>query len=94
MMGLDNDISLSTLVMSGVVAVVGWLLRGGMKLLVLAIQTLVKKMVETISKVDLLDAKIADILKTIGDHEKMKTDINAFYARLKKLEEEFTTFKQ
>ena len=94
MIGIEQDVSISTFLISGVIAIVGWALRGGIKLLIAAIQLLVKKMVETISKVDLLDAKIADILKTMGDVEKTKRDLNEYYKRLKTLEDDFQNLKQ
>ena len=92
--GMENDISMSTVLISSAVALASWALRGSFKLLISAIQMLVKKMIETISRVDLLDAKITDILRTIGDVEKSKRDINEGFVRIKKLEDDFRQFKQ
>ncbi len=85
-MTFSNDLSLSTLIISTVVALVGWGLKGVGALLMDAIKNLITKLIETIAKVELLDAKLSDVIKTVGDVEKMRDDINAYYKRLKELE--------
>ncbi len=94
MIGLENDVSVSTLVVSAVIAGVGWAVKGAAKLLIAAIETVVKKMVETISKVDTLDAKLASLVQTIGDVGKMRQDQNEYFRRLKQLEADFQQLKQ
>ena len=93
-MAIENDVSASTLIISAVIAGVGWVLKGAAKLLVNAGEALVKKLVETISKVETLDSKINQVVQTIGNVEKTRTDLNEYYKRLKALESEVDSLKQ
>ena len=83
------DLSLNTLILSGVVLVVGWGLKAVAWAVIEAIKALVTKLAETIGKVEVLDAKLSEVVKTIGDVEKLRNDVNSYYARLKKLEARF-----
>lgn len=84
-----NDISLNTLFISGVVAITGLALRGAVWGLAEICKTLIVKLIETMSRVDLLDQKFKDLLEVIGDVQKIRYDLNGFYSRLKKLEDKF-----
>lgn len=91
---VTNDVSINSILITGAIAVAGYLLRGGAKLLVLAIETLVKKLVETIAKVETLDANIKHIFEVLATVEKNKNDLNEYFKRLKNLEDEFQKLKQ
>lgn len=73
--------------MSAVVALVGYGLKAVAWALIEAMQALVKKLVETISRVEILDSKMDVLTQAVGDVQKIRTDLNSFYARLKKLED-------
>lgn len=80
---IQNDLSLSTLVISGVVALCAWGLKETGR-------TLITTLIKTIAKVEMLDAKLVDVLKLTGHFPKMQSDLNEYYSRLKKLEEKLT----
>lgn len=88
-MSFVNDISLSTLFLSGVVALCALGLRGAIWGLAEVCKALIVKLIETMSRVDLLDQKFKDLLEVIGDVQKIRYDLNGFYSRLKKLEDKF-----
>lgn len=92
-MNLQFDISISTVIVSVVVGVVGWSLKAVAHA---AIETfkeiakkLLEKMVETIARVEVLDAKLDRLVDAVGDHEKLRSDINQYYRQLKDLRTEF-----
>ncbi len=68
-------------IVSVVVAVVGWALK---KLG----ESLVDLLIENKAQTQLLDAKLAKVIDTIGDVEKMRRDINLYYKELKDLKKE------
>ena len=80
-MTITNDIGLSTILIGFLIAAVGWGLKETAKSLIL---TLVK----TIAKVEMLDAKLLEIVKAMAMFPKMQQDLNEYYARLKKIESE------
>lgn len=88
-MSVNFDLSLNTLIISGVVALVGWGLKGVAWALIEAIKQLVSTLVTTIAKVEILDAKMGELTHAVGDIQKMRTDINEYYKRLRALEREF-----
>ena len=86
-----GDISLSTIFISGTIAVVGWLvkagLNAGMNLLIEYIKKLLLQLDKTSSDVAVLTTKHNELVQAIGDVQKIRYDLNGFYARLKALEE-------
>ncbi len=94
MISLENDVSLSTLVVSGVIAAVGFILKATGKLLVTAVTELIKKLVETIGRVDTLDANLARVVGAVAAVEKNRADLNEYYKRLKVLEGDVEQLKQ
>ena len=86
-MNLQTDISLNTLIISLVVALVGWALKGALWATGEACKKLIETLLTTMAKVEVLDAKLLDLIKTVGDVQKIRTDLNSFYTRLKELED-------
>jgi hypothetical protein len=84
---------MNTLIISGVIAAVGWLvklaLETAFKLLIEYIKKLLTQLADTTSKVSLLDQKMADVVHAVSDMNKLKIDMNTFYTRLKILEDKF-----
>lgn len=89
-MNFQFDLSLNTLVVSGVIALVGLGLRAVAWALIEAGKALINKLVETIAKVEILTKQMDELTRAVGDVQKMRTDVNAYYERLKQLE---VTFK-
>lgn len=87
-MNVSFDLSLNTIVQSIVIVGVGLAMRGIAWALIEAIKTLVTRLIETIAKVELIDAKMGKIVDTVGDVEKMRRDINEYYRQLKELKKE------
>lgn len=81
------DLSLNTLIISGVVILVGWGLKGAMWALGEACKNLVTTLISTMAKVELLDSKVTELINAVGDVHKIRHDLNGFYSRLKELEE-------
>ena len=88
-MNLVADLSLNTVIISGVVAIVGWLLKGAMWALGEICKQLILKLVETISKVEAFDKDLKKVVEAVGAVQKIRTDLNGFYDRLKELEGKF-----
>lgn len=84
---IHNDVSLNTLIVSLVVAIAGWALKGAMWALGEACKNLVQHLVKTLVKVESLDNKVGELIQAVGDIQKIRTDLNGFYERLKKLED-------
>lgn len=80
---IQNDLSLSTLVISSVstivIALVGWGLKESIK-------TLISTLLKTMAQVSVLDAKLVEVIKAQNEFPKMKQDLNAYFERLKKIE--------
>ncbi len=86
-MSVVNDLSLNTLIISGVVAVVGYLLKGVLWALGEVCKTLIETLLKTMAKVEVLDTQLSKVIEAVGDVQKIRTDLNGFYARLKVLED-------
>jgi hypothetical protein len=88
-----NDISLSTVVLTFAGGVAVWVLKKTLTflvtLLVDAIGKLVKKLTETVGKVELLEVKLDSLTKAVGDHEKLRGDIKVYFDELKSLKKKF-----
>lgn len=76
---ITADGVLISLAVSGALGLVGWGLKEGMKALV---STLLKFM----ARVEMLDAKLGEVIKMLGDYPKMKQDLNLCYTRIRELE--------
>ena len=83
------DLSLNTLIMSAVILIAGWLLKAAAWAVIESIKALVTKLVETIAKVEILDAKMSELTRAVGEHQKLKTDVDQFFKRLRNLEMQF-----
>ena len=79
---IQQDVSVSTMLISAVIALVGW----GLKKTATA---LVVKIVELIIKLTLVDGKMAEITSAVAEVPRIKADVNEYYRRLKKLEHDF-----
>lgn len=88
-MKIDFDLSLNTLIISGVILLSGYLVKGAAWLLVEGMKTLVKKLVETIGKVEVLSSKMDTLTQAVGDVTKIRSDLNSYYERLKQVEKKF-----
>lgn len=88
-MKLDFDLSLNTLIISGVILLSGYLVKGAAWLLVEGMKTLIKKLVETIGKVEVLSSKMDTLTHAVGDVQKIRSDLNSYYERLKQVEKKF-----
>jgi phosphopentomutase len=84
---IQNDLSLSTILISsvsvGAIGLVGWALKETAK-------TLISTLIKTMARVEMLDGKIADILKQTGAFPKMQQDLNEYYKRLKEIEDKLS----
>lgn len=87
MNGIENDLSLNTIIISGVVALVGYGLKSVGKALIDAIMNLVKHLVTTTTKVQILEEKLSALIQTISEFEKMKLDVNRAFARIKEIDD-------
>lgn len=88
-MNFQLDISLNTIFLSAVVVFVGWSLKAVAWALIESIKALITKLVETIARVEVLDEKMTQLTQAVGDVQKIRTDLNGLYSRLKKVEEKF-----
>lgn len=88
-MSIASDVSINTLIISGVVALVGYALKGALWATGAACKKLTETLISTIADVKVLDAKLADLIQTVGDVQKIKTDLNMLYGRLKDLEDKY-----
>jgi hypothetical protein len=84
---------ISPLIISGVIAGVGFLtkktLELSVKLLITYIQSLLKQLSDTTTKVSLLDSRMGELTHAMADINKIKSDLNLYYQRLKQLEDKF-----
>lgn len=92
-MNLEVDLSLNTLIISLVIFIVGLMVKATSWALIEAIKSLVTKLVETVARVEVLDEKLKDILKTIGDVDRLRQDLTNGFKRIKKLEDELEDLK-
>lgn len=89
-MSFHADLSLNTLIISIVVGIAGFALKGALWAVGEICKRLIEKLIETISRVEVLDTKMTDLITAVGDVQKIRTDLNGFYARLKELEDRST----
>ena len=84
-----NDLSLNTLIISAAIGSAAWILKvvltESIKLLIGAIKDLISKLNQTIGRVEILDSKIDTLTKSVGDHEKLRKDIQYYFTELKNL---------
>lgn len=88
-----NDVSLSTVILTIGGGFAIWILKKTLtflvNLLVDAIKSLIKKLTETVGKVELLEVKLDSLTKAVGDHEKLRQDIKIYFDELKLLKKKF-----
>jgi hypothetical protein len=86
---IQNDLSANTLIVSLVFMGVGWGLKKVLKFsvesLIAAIKSLIAKLTETIGRVEILDTKMETLTRSVGDHEKLRGDLQVCFTELKKL---------
>ena len=82
------DISPDTLMVSLVIAAVGWLLKNGLVLLKEAVGSLIKTLIETMAEVSSFRNDLKDIKEIMGQVPKLQADMNEYYRRLKAFEEQ------
>lgn len=92
-MNITNDISWNTLIISAVVAVCAWILKGIGKLVVKSVEAAIAYMIQLIKKVETLDSKMIQLNDAVSDHEKLRGDINQYYKQHRELRAEFEKFK-
>jgi len=94
---ITNDLSANTLIVSFVIAAVGWGLKKTLTfvvtLLVDSIGKLIKKLTETIGRVEILDSKMDSLTVAVGDHAKLRKDIETYFTELKTLKQKFEEFE-
>lgn len=93
-MKIDFDLSLNTLIITVVILISGYLVKGAAWMLVEGMKTLVKKLVETIAKVEVLSSKMDTLTQAVGDVQKIRSDLNAYFERLKLVEKKFREEKE
>lgn len=88
-----NDVSVSTVILTLVGGAAVWILKKtftfAVNTLVDAIKSLIKKLTETVGKVELLEVKLDSLTKAVGDHEKLRSDIKVYFDELKSLKKKF-----
>lgn len=77
---MKDDISLNTLVVSSVIALCTWALKGG-------VTALVKALWQNMAKMALLEAKIDTVVKIVDDVPKIQKDVNEAFRRLRDIED-------
>ena len=94
---IQNDLSANTLIVSLVMAGVGWGLKHTLtflvNLLVDSIKSLIQKLTETIGRVEILDTKMETLTRAVGDHEKLRGDIKVYFDELKKVKAQIEEIK-
>lgn len=80
-------ISQDTIVTAIAVLGASWGLKEGMKKLIIK---LIEVLTNTVVKVEILDAKMTEVLSAIQSIPKMKEDLNSYYKRLRVVEEKIT----
>ncbi len=88
-MNLIADVSLNTLIISAVVGIVGYLLKGVAWALGETCKNLITTLTRTIIKVEMLEKDLAKVAEAIGEVQRIRVDLNGFYARLKEVEDKF-----
>lgn len=86
-MNLVADVSLNTLIISAVVGLVGWGLKGVAWALGETCKKLIVTLTTTIVKVEMLEKDLAKVTEAIGEVQRIRTDLNSFYGRLKEVED-------
>ncbi len=86
-MNLIADVSLNTLIITAVVGLVGWGLKGVAWALMETCKTLIVTLTRTILKVEGLEKQIHQLVEAVGDIQRIRSDLNGFYARLKRCED-------
>jgi hypothetical protein len=81
MINLVNDISVSTMIISFVIMAVGW----GAKEIA---KSLIKHLIETAAKVQLLESKIGEVLNLANSIPKIQKDLNIAFQKIEDLETE------
>lgn len=85
-MNIQFDLSLNTLVISIVVAVTGWLLKGVAWLIIEGMKSLVQHLVDTQAQLLTFKSQLEQILGAMASFEKMKADLNGLFGRVRDLE--------
>lgn len=83
---MTNDLSLNTLIISGVVAVVGYLLKSVGAALLEAIKSLIVHLVENVAEVKGLKRDLVELIQAVGDIQKIRYDLNNSFARIKQID--------
>lgn len=89
-MTFAHDVSINTFIISVVVALVGYGLKAALWALGEVGKNLISTLITTMGKVEALEADLTKLIAAVGDVQKIRSDLNEFYSRLKKLE---TTLK-
>ncbi len=82
---MTNDVSVNTLIISSVVALTGWALKGIGVLIVDTCKKLIETLLRTITKVEVLESKINVILEMQGDVQKLKFDVTQAHNFIREL---------
>lgn len=83
MIGVNADLSLNTIVISAVVGLVGWALKGTAWALGETCKQLIETLIKTITKVEVLESKITAVLAMRAEVDKLKYDVNNLYAKVR-----------
>lgn len=83
---MTNDISANTVIISAVIGVCAYLLRGGVNYLASRISLLIEALWKNQAAMVLLDAKVKEVISVVNDMPKLKADLNTYYKRLRLIE--------
>lgn len=86
---MTSDVSLNTLIISGVVALVGYGLKGVGGALIEAIKKLITHLIQTTAEVQMLKAQLSELIAAVGDIQKLRGDLTKGFERIKALEEKY-----
>lgn len=80
------DLSLNTLIITVVLGLVGWGIKGVAWALAETCKQLIQTLLRTITKVEVLESKIVEVLALRSEVDKIKFDLNNLYAKVKEIQ--------
>ncbi len=91
---MTNDLSANTIIISAVVGLCMYFLKGAITFLAAKIGLLIEALWKNQASMVLLEAKIKEIIDIVNDVPKLKTDLNSYYARLRFAEKKLNIEEQ
>lgn len=90
---MTNDLSLSTAVISFVIALVGWGLKSTITGLIKYLKSNIEEMAKLKTELVSVEIKVQSVLELFNDVQKLKTDLNIYYSRLRQVEDDVRQLK-